>query len=153
MCDKLPRLSIVLSKCPLLLSDCRVRLLGVYGRSSLEEHQRRFPAKGLKGARRCNEAIALYRGDSWRLHFHLYYLNCPGKYVQWLYYQFMAPLATPLIQPLKHCNQWFKPCWRNIKLSRDRLQRWEHDRDLTARTDAIFPHFSCGYLSVAGEVS
>lgn len=61
-----------------------------------------FPAKGLKGARHCEGAVA---GDSWGLYFQLYYLNCPGKYVQRLYYQFMAPLATPLIQQLKHCNQ------------------------------------------------
>lgn len=48
--------------------------------------------------------------------FQLYYLNCPGKYVPWLYHQFMAPLATPLIQPLKHCNQWLKVSARSINL-------------------------------------
>lgn len=67
-----------------------------------------FQPKGLKGEHHCKAAIALYHGDSWGLYFQLYYLNCPGKYVQRLYYQFMAPLATPLIQPLKHCNQWLK---------------------------------------------
>lgn len=48
--------------------------------------------------------VAIHEG----LYFQLYYLNCPGKYVQRLYYQFMAPLATPLIQQLKHCNRWLK---------------------------------------------
>ena len=51
--------------------------------------------------------IALYPGDSWTFFFQLYYLNCPGKYVQRLYYQFIAPLATPLIQQLKYSNQRF----------------------------------------------
>lgn len=94
----------------------------------LHEHDDGFPPEGLKGAHHCNTAIALYRRNSRGLYFHLYYLNCPGKYVQWLYYQFMAPLATPLIQPLKHCNQWFKPCKRNINLSRDRLWRCRQGR-------------------------
>lgn len=81
--------------------------------------------EGLKGAHHCEAAIALYHGDSWGLYFQLYYLNCLGKYVQRLYYQFMAPLATPLIQPLKHCNQWLKlSAKRSINLSQDRLWLW-----------------------------
>lgn len=106
----------------------------------LHEHDDGFPPEGLKGAHHCNTAIALYRRNSRGLYFHLYYLNCPGKYVQWLYYQFMAPLATPLIQPLKHCNQWFKPCKRNINLSRDRLWRCRQGRGA--------PHFGKPFLQV-----
>lgn len=68
----------------------------------------RVPPEGIKGVHRCTAAVALYRGNSWGLHLQLYYLNCLGKYVQWLYYQFMASLATPLIQQLKHCNWCLK---------------------------------------------
>lgn len=53
-----------------------------------------------------NSHITPYAGIHRPLFFQLYYLNCPGKYVRWLYYQFIAPLATPLIQPLKYCNHW-----------------------------------------------
>lgn len=74
----------------------------------VKEQRPQFPAKGLEGVHPCKAAIALYHGDSWGLYFQLYYLNCLGKYVQQLYYQFMASLATPLIQPLKYCNQWLK---------------------------------------------
>lgn len=82
-----------------------------------------------KASRACIAAIALCHGDSWRLYFQLYYLNCPGKYVQWLYYQFMAPPATPLIQQLKHCNQWFRSCKRDINLSQDCLQPCRRDSE------------------------
>lgn len=106
-----------------------------------------------KASRACISVIALCHSDSWRLYFQLYYPNYPGKYVQWLYYQFMAPPATPLIQQLKHCNQWFKSCKRDINLSQDCLQPCRRDNTFWSISHAgIFSLLETFRVTFYGEM-